>query len=100
MLDTLFQRSTVVRDSRGGMEQSDLTMYGLKILLDFSKDEFGITVENLIRLRLCWVDSAWNPYGAFDRDSGIRLLLTAFGRSFVAACKGPSGANPSTAKIS
>lgn len=89
ILDKLFIWASHWEET-GIWEQSAHTMNKLRNQLGFSKKEFRIPVENLLRLRLCMEDSAWGLDAVFDRDSEVHLLLTALGKSFVKACKGPS----------
>lgn len=88
ILDALFSWSKQWEQS-GTWEQAKHTMSKLRESLRISKEVFRIPAENLLRLRLCWVDNAWGDDALFERDSEIHLLLTGLGKSFVEACNGP-----------
>jgi hypothetical protein len=94
ILDALFSWSKQWEQT-GTWEQTEHTMRKLRESLGISKEVFRISAENLLRLRLCWMDAAWSEDAAFDREGEIHLLLTALGKSFVAACHGPRKRTPS-----
>ncbi len=88
ILDVLFSW-TKQWEQAGTWQQAEHTMSKLRESLVISKEVFRIPAENLLRLRLCWMDAAWSEDAAFDREGDIHLLLTALGKSFVRACHGP-----------
>lgn len=89
ILDILFSWSKQWEQT-GTWEQPEHTMRKLREALGISKEVFRIPAENLLHLRLCWMDNAWSDDALFDRDSDIHLLITGLGKSFVGACHGPT----------
>lgn len=68
----------------------DYTMQRLRMEIGLSKEEFQLSAENILRLRLCRADVFWSFEAAVEREDEVRLIITPLGISFVKTCRGPS----------